>query len=138
VKRRPGPPAGCGTTDGTEVHLWHWLDWSNPYWCVGQVYAKSTGIVYQMRNTFSGKCLTATGTGSGLLVQQYTCNLANDGQLWEKRTRPSVKINGTSYETYIFINPLADKCLDVRDMRSDDGAIAQIWGCSGGLNQRWY
>lgn len=31
----------------------------------------------------------------------------------------------------------ADKCLDVSDNSSANGARAQIWTCTGAANQKW-
>ena len=36
------------------------------------------------------------------------------------------------------VNPHANKCLDVRDWPSNDGAPLQIWECTDGPNQKWH
>lgn len=32
---------------------------------------------------------------------------------------------------------VGDKCVDVRGVSTAAGAVAQIWSCHGGLNQKW-
>lgn len=35
------------------------------------------------------------------------------------------------------VNPQANKCLDVKNANSADGARLQIYQCHGGANQQW-
>ncbi|WP_338704223.1 ricin-type beta-trefoil lectin domain protein (plasmid) [Streptomyces sp. Q6] len=35
------------------------------------------------------------------------------------------------------VNPLADKCADVRENQTANGTRLQLWSCSGGENQKW-
>ncbi|WP_316770580.1 RICIN domain-containing protein [Streptomyces sasae] len=35
------------------------------------------------------------------------------------------------------VNVQADKCVDVTDVATDNGAQLQLWGCSGAGNQKW-
>ncbi len=35
------------------------------------------------------------------------------------------------------INPQANKCVDVRDWNSANGAKLQLWDCAGTANQKW-
>jgi streptogrisin C len=36
------------------------------------------------------------------------------------------------------VNPQSNKCVDVKDWNSDNGARLQQWDCTGGANQKWY
>jgi len=35
------------------------------------------------------------------------------------------------------INPQANKCVDIVDVNSADGAKLQLWDCAGSANQKW-
>jgi hypothetical protein len=36
------------------------------------------------------------------------------------------------------VNVAADKCVDVKDQQTTDGARLQLWQCSGTSNQKWH
>lgn len=35
------------------------------------------------------------------------------------------------------VNIRADKCVDVKDQQTDNGARLQLWTCTGAQNQKW-
>lgn len=59
-------------------------------------------------------------------MQLYTCN-GSSAQRW-------------TYDaaTGDVVNTAADKCLDITDRSTANGARAQIWTCTGAANQKWH
>ena len=69
-----------------------------------------------------GKCMTATGSGDGALVQLATCN-GGAGQNWTAQSSGALVSNG--------------RCLDASGGSTANGTQLIIWSCHGGTNQRW-
>ncbi len=36
------------------------------------------------------------------------------------------------------VNTRVDRCVDVMDSNTGNGALIQIWECNGGSHQKWY
>jgi glucosylceramidase len=58
-------------------------------------------------------------------VQLYTCN-GSGAQQWRHEAGSGD-----------LVNVPADKCLDASDNSSANGTRAQIWACTGAVNQKW-
>jgi hypothetical protein len=87
-----------------------WQQWT-PY---------SDGSVRSM-----GKCMTVTGSADGAPVELASCN---GGQAQRFR------LNGSQD----LLNASVDKCVDVKDNSSANGASLQLWSCRGTGNQKWH
>jgi len=87
---------------------------------------------YEIYAFNSGKCLDVTGgvrdAPNGTPIQQWTCT-GRGNQLW--------RLAYTSSGATVFISYLNDKCLDVTNASTSDGARLQLWSCSGQSNQSW-
>ena len=92
-------------------------------------------LYYQFVNYNSGKCLDVTGrsTANGAVIQQWTClsgsTAANQGWFFIPAAR-------SGYYTVVNVN--SNKCLDVTDRSTANGAIIQQYTCNGGTNQEWF
>ncbi|MEX2983248.1 RICIN domain-containing protein [Streptomyces sp. C36] len=89
-------------------------------------------------NQGSNKCLEVenSSTRDGARVQQWSCTSSAAGQYW--RTATAGQSGGPSWAFYI-INSNSDKCLEIADSRTDNGAPAQQWLCDpGNKTQMWY
>jgi hypothetical protein len=71
------------------------------------------GQCVELGSTANGARMRATAC-SGSARQQLTLNAAND-----------------------LVHPRADKCVDVADWNSGNGATAHLWDCAGTDNQKW-
>lgn len=73
-----------------------------------------------------GMCVQLAGgsTDDGTDLQLASCNGSADQQ-FDLNVRSDL------------VNPLADKCTDVRDNQTANGSRLQLWSCSGGENQKW-
>ncbi|HEU4323627.1 MAG TPA: RICIN domain-containing protein [Roseiflexaceae bacterium] len=116
----------CGTTDGTNVQQWAWL---NNYCQQWQFQDAGSGY-YRIINRNSGKCLDVSGasTADGANVFQWTCG-SGTNQQWQL-----VDVGGG------FVQLRArhsGKCLDVNGASTADGANVFQWTCSSGTNQHW-
>ena len=95
----------------------------------------SVVLYYQFVNYNSGKCLDVTGrsTANGAVLQQWTClsgsSASNQGWAFIPAAR-------SGYYTVVNLN--SNKCLDVTDRSTANGAIIQQYTCNGGTNQEWY
>lgn len=95
----------------------------------------SVVLYYQFVNYNSGKCLDVTGrsTANGAVLQQWTClsgsSASNQGWAFIPAAR-------SGYYTVVNLN--SNKCLDVTDRSTANGAIIQQYTCNGGTNQEWF
>jgi len=73
----------------------------------------------------AGKCLAALNNGSanGTAVVIDSCDDGDPGQNWSVAAGNTLQING--------------KCLDVNGRSTVNGALVQLWSCSGATNQQW-
>lgn len=89
---------------------------------------------YQVVNVNSGKCLDATGggTGNGTAVQQWTCSSGNPNQQWQFQptTDGHVRVVSRNATTAVW---------DVTggSGATGDGVKVQLWAYGGAANQQW-
>lgn len=70
------------------------------------------------------KCLDVLSPNNGALVQLSDCTL-KISEAWD--------LNGLGE----IVNRASGKCLDVREPANQNGAVLQIWTCTGSPNQEW-
>jgi streptogrisin C len=120
-------------------------------------------IISNMNN----KCIDVPGANfsDGVLVQMYTCNGTNaqrwnhvNGQLQTSNGKClDAAGGGTANNTpiqivgchdhpaqqFVFsaagdlVNPVSNRCVDIRDWNGNDGAQLILYDCHGGANQKW-
>lgn len=116
---------------------------------------------------FAGKCIDVPGGNGadGQYLQLWTCNgtpaqawtFAGDGTIrafgrcmdvaYGSRDNGAViqlaNCSGNPAQQFVLsaagdlVNPQSNKCVDVRDFNSADGARLQQWDCAGTANQKW-
>jgi hypothetical protein len=106
--------------DGTRFQVWDCLgSWGQ------RLVLHSDGTV---RHLQSGKCVDFNGfnINNGSAVFLWPCQNAQS-QIWRLRTDGTV------------MNPVSGRCLDVDSSAggTPNGALLQIWDCTGTPNQRW-
>ncbi|MDR7279587.1 serine/threonine protein kinase [Catenuloplanes atrovinosus] len=72
-----------------------------------------------------GRCLEVTGDGDGSTLRIAACDGA-----WDQ----IFTLNAVGD----LVNVRADRCVDVMDGNTGNGALLQIWQCNGGTHQKWY
>ncbi|MFI6340332.1 ricin-type beta-trefoil lectin domain protein [Streptomyces sp. NPDC050535] len=128
----------------------------------------TTLAVTSLVGSESGRCIDVTdGTASaGTPLQIWDCTGA-DWQQWTLRSDSTVralglcmsvagasvddgaaiqlaKCTGGAAQRFSLnsagdlVNAKADKCVDVRDRATGNGARLQLWSCEGAENQKWY
>jgi len=118
-------------------------------------------------STMNNKCIDVPGANfsDGVLVQMYTCNGTNaqrwnhvNGQLQTSNGKClDAAGGGTANNTQIqivgchdhpaqqfvfsaagdLVNPVSNRCVDIRDWNAGDGAQLILYDCHGGANQKW-
>lgn len=96
--------------------------YQNVYWWT----EVTSGSVYRLVNTGSGKSLDASGTSDGSNVQIWSW-LGTNNQKWT--------ITSNTDGTYTLTSAASGKALDAAG--SGDGANVQIWQNFGNANQKW-
>jgi hypothetical protein len=88
--------------------------------------------VYQLIGVASAKCVGLEGaaTGNGAAAEIQACNGSTPQQF---RIRPVPGVPGF----FTIRNVHSDRCLDVKDVSSANGARIIQWSCGNGDNQRW-
>jgi hypothetical protein len=71
-----------------------------------------------------GFCMAVGGSQDGATLRIQGCN----GGAAQR-----FNLNGA----YDLVNIAADKCVDVKDHQTGNGARLQLWSCSGEANQKW-
>jgi streptogrisin C len=120
-------------------------------------------IISNMNN----KCIDVPGANfsDGVLVQMYTCNGTN-AQRWNHLNGQLQTSNGKCLDAagggtanntpiqivgchdhpaqqFVFsaagdlVNPVSNRCVDIRDWNGNDGAQLILYDCHGGANQKW-
>jgi hypothetical protein len=104
--------------DGKQLQIWD---------CNGTAAQTWTSGPHGQAMAF-GMCMDVAwaSTDDGAKVQLAWCYPNDPAQQW------------VIYPNGNLVNPNANKCLDVRDWRTDNGAPLQIWDCTGGANQKWH
>ncbi|MGA5301949.1 family 16 glycosylhydrolase [Nucisporomicrobium flavum] len=120
-----------------------------------------------LKSNFSGRCIDIPGANpaDGSRLQMYDCNNSNaqkwsfagDGtlQAMGKCMDPAggalssgtpiqlVTCNGNPVQRFTLsgagdlVNVSANKCVDIKDWNSANGAALILWDCTGGSNQKW-
>ncbi|WP_051797342.1 protein kinase domain-containing protein [Catenuloplanes japonicus] len=72
-----------------------------------------------------GRCLEVTGGGDGATMRLAACDGAWD-QVFSLNSEGDL------------VNTRVDRCVDVMDSNTGNGALIQIWECNGGSHQKWY
>jgi hypothetical protein len=87
-----------------------------------------------IRPLHSGKCGDVSGwsTNNGAIVHQWDCHDGNN-QVW----RLNYKRSDGGNSVWEIRNRHSDKCLDLKDWSTANGAQIQQWSCHGGKNQEW-
>ncbi len=89
---------------------------------------------YTVVNVNSGKCIDATGggTGNGTAVQQWTCASGNTNQQWQFQATDS------GYYKVVTRNaPTVGWDVTGGSGATGDGVKIQLWTYGGGTNQQW-
>ncbi|HEY2791860.1 MAG TPA: RICIN domain-containing protein [Micromonosporaceae bacterium] len=92
------------------------------------------GVWYQVINTNSGKCIDATGggTGSGTALQQWACGASNTNQQWEFQPTDS-----GFYKVLTRNAPTVGWDVTGGAGATGNGVKIQLWTYGGGTNQQW-
>ncbi|MFL6052890.1 MAG: ricin-type beta-trefoil lectin domain protein [Actinoallomurus sp.] len=72
-----------------------------------------------------GHCMTAGGSGNGTPIEVMSCN-GGSAQHFNLNS------------AHDLVNVAADKCVDVKDQKTDNGTPLQLWSCGGTSNQKWH
>jgi len=117
---------------------------------------------------YAGKCVDVPGSNGvdGQYLHLWTCNgtsaqnwtFPGDGTVrafglcmdvaWGSTANGAVvqlaRCSGNPAQQFVLtaagdlVNPQANKCVDVKDWNSADGARLHMWECTGGANQKWW
>ncbi|WP_084721867.1 RICIN domain-containing protein [Rhodococcus marinonascens] len=132
-----------GTADGTPVQMWDYSPGAQ-----NQQWDTSTG---EFINPRTQKCLYAPGQPNGTDFPDYPngtpvqiIDCANVGfSSWDLRDWDSVSevtgggVTDGSRDGLAIFHSGSQKCLDVTDGVSANGARLQLWDCTGEPNQQW-
>jgi len=112
------------TASGTQLQQWSCLYNQNQEWRTLNFVDLSGTFYNQIQNEKSGKCLDLAGGSSanGAHIIQYTCNKADDAQLWY------IVALGGGWD--VFINHASGTCMTVSADSQSDGAKIQGWSCA--------
>ncbi|GGL01700.1 family 16 glycosylhydrolase [Mangrovihabitans endophyticus] len=120
-----------------------------------------------LKSNFSGRCIDIPGGNAvdGARLQMYDCN-GSDAQKWTFQGDGTlrakgmcmdpaggalsngtpiqiVSCNGNPVQRFTLsgagdlVNVSANRCVDVKDWNSGNGAQLQLWDCGGTSNQKW-
>jgi O-glycosyl hydrolase len=106
---------GAGQANGTPVTLWDCTGGANQSW---------TATPARQLMVYGTKCLDAGSGADGTAVQIRDCT-GSGAQQWSVDADGSVVNNGSG------------KCLDATGHGTANGTVLAIWGCGGGVNQKW-
>jgi beta-glucanase (GH16 family) len=107
---------GGNATDGARLQMWD---------CNGSA-AQKWAFNGDSTLRAMGKCMDPAGgaLGNGTPIQLVACN----GNPVQRFT-----LSGAGD----LVNISANRCVDIKDRNSANGAQLQLWDCSGGSNQKW-
>jgi hypothetical protein len=115
----------------------------------------------------SGKCIDVTSEGqTGIPLEIWQCSPITAWKTWAFYSDGTIRsqghcmtvaggsANGTPIEVagcnggasqrfnlnnaHDLVNIAADKCVDVKDQKTDNGTPLQLWSCGGTSNQKWH
>jgi len=120
--------SGAGTADGTQIHIWDWLNANNQKWRVTDVGSGYYKLVPQHATT---KALDVNGAGSanGTKIQIWADN-GTSAQRWR-----IVDMGGGFFKLQPQCAP--SSCLDVANSGTGNGTLVQLWTDNGTEAQRW-
>ncbi|WP_214109203.1 RICIN domain-containing protein [Acrocarpospora catenulata] len=128
--------------NGGRAQLWQKRttgEYRNQRWLVTAKGSLQGYTYYQIKNELSQLCLdmaTDVPHGSGVRVQQWECSSG-----WNQRWLAMPVETGNNWVQLINLAVTGlgpDRvCLDVTDVNYSNGALLQVWRCSGNWNQRW-
>jgi streptogrisin C len=103
-------------SDGVLVQMWT---------CNGTNAQRWAAVNGQLQ-TSNGKCLDAAGggTGNNTPIQIVGCH-NHPAQQWVLSAAGDL------------VNPVSNRCVDIRDWNGNDGAQLILYDCHGGANQKW-
>ncbi|WP_372411269.1 RICIN domain-containing protein [Streptomyces luteireticuli] len=93
--------------------------------------ADLAGVV-QIQAGSSNQCVAVTTgpkTRNGERAHLDYCDTDSEGTLW--------RVNPTANSAVEFRSWNGDKCLEVENSGSKEGAAVQVWDCNGGKQMRW-
>ena len=107
---------GANFSDGVLVQMWV---------CNGTAAERWAAVNGQLQ-TSNGKCLDAAGggTGNNTPIQIVGCH-NHPAQQWVLSAAGDL------------VNPVSNRCVDIRDWNGNDGAQLILYDCHGGANQKW-
>ncbi len=115
--------ADDSSSAGANIQMWSKKNVVGEYFTV-----EKSGSHYRIKNTYSGKYLTAAGTSNSSNVSQQNSSNA-ESQLWD-----AVIADGG----YVgFIGVASGKALDVKRNSTSNGANVQIYTANRGNGQAW-
>ena len=120
--------------NGARVQLWDQSGVSQQDWIVFNPGTNPDGP-FEIINDRSRKCLDMAidgPIGNGTRVQQWECSKASNQQWRAGRF-------SDSFSAWVELRNMRDPslCLDVTNVNYANGALLQVWKCSGAWNQRW-
>lgn len=118
--------------NGARAQLWQSTGGSNQKWDVTEVGSWQGHPSFQLVAHHSGKCLDMAidgPVGSGTRVQQWDCSQFSANQVWIAMADSGWGELRSAHSPAL--------CLDVTGVRYADGALLQVWECTGNWNQRW-
>jgi Ricin-type beta-trefoil lectin domain-like len=131
--------------DGTIIHLWHYANTQNQFWCLRRHDFYDGSHAWQLRSLYSGKCMDVAVDSpitNGDKVWQWSCKEPGDStfisQLWDIIAHGSVTVPGGSATAYYFQHENTLQCLDVTGQSVIEGATLQTWSCKYSGNQLFY
>ncbi|GIM92580.1 glycoside hydrolase family 16 protein [Paractinoplanes toevensis] len=126
-----------------------------------------TGTGNALKSNFSGRCIDIPGANpvDGARLQTYDCN-GTAAQKWTANSDGTLRsmgkcmdpaggalTNGTPIQLVTcngnpvqrftlsaagdLVNVSANRCVDIKDRNSANGATLQLWDCTGATNQKW-
>jgi hypothetical protein len=116
ASRRCVDVTGESSADGTRLQLWDctgkaWQRWE--FRSDGSVRSQSMCMDLARASQDNGTAIQIARCNGGW-AQRFTLNAAGD-----------------------LVNPTADKCVTVTDLRTDNSAPLELWDCAGTGNQKW-
>lgn len=126
-----------------------------------------SGTGTALKSNLSGRCIDIPGANpvDGALLQMYDCN-GTSAQQWTFNSDGTLRsmgkcmdpaggvlTNGTAIQLVTcngnpvqrftlsaagdLVNVSANRCVDIKDQNSANGATLQLWDCAGTANQKW-
>lgn len=118
-----------GTGAGNTIDIYPDFEANNPAqtWVFNNANVVPAGY-YNIAVSYGAYCMTASGSGSGSLVQLDPCN-GSSAQAWQ------AVVAGNGYVLHPANN--TSLCLDVQGDGTAAGTLVQAWTCNGGNNEEW-